>query len=205
MLQWTRVGAAHWFIIVGFGLLFSTLVNAYGQLFDPHFILPVIGHFPPFEWVTELFAWVMVVAIVPFMVYRATRPSDRTRGAKGRFYGSTMWQGYFVEWVILTVGLCILALRVPRVRPGRIGEPRPGVGPPLPAHGLGRCALDGLSEATLENLVLRRGDAQDRHLDDLDDHHRAEHHDGRRLAPVPRLPEHLVQAGGLGRASPWGR
>jgi hypothetical protein len=52
MLQWTKVGAAHWFIFIGFGLLFATLVNAYGQLFDAHFILPIIGHFPPFEWVT---------------------------------------------------------------------------------------------------------------------------------------------------------
>src|SRR5919112_4351595 len=95
MLQWTRVGAAHWFIMVGFGLLFATLVNAYGQLFDAHFILPVIGHFPPFEWVTELFAWMMVIAIVPLMVYRLTRPKDRVRGVGGRFYGSRMWQGYF--------------------------------------------------------------------------------------------------------------
>jgi Fe-S oxidoreductase len=111
MLQWTKVGVAHWFIMVGFGLLFFTLVNAYGQLFDPHFILPVIGHFPPFEWVTELFAWAMLVAIVPFMIYRATRPKQRVRGEAGRFYGSTMWQGYFVEWVILIVGICILTLR----------------------------------------------------------------------------------------------
>nr|WP_121254475.1 (Fe-S)-binding protein [Nocardioides ferulae] len=111
MLQWTKVGVAHWVIMVGFGLLFATLVNAYGQLFDAHFILPVIGHFPPFEWLTEAFAVTMIWAIVPFMVYRATRPKDRVRGESGRLYGSKMWQGYFVEWVILTVGLCILALR----------------------------------------------------------------------------------------------
>src|SRR5688572_20672839 len=80
MLQWTAVGIGHWFIFVGFGLLFATLLNAYGQLFDAHFILPVIGHFPPFEWVTEFFAWAMVLAIIPFIVYRATRPSDRERG-----------------------------------------------------------------------------------------------------------------------------
>ena len=30
MLQWTRVGAAHWFIMVGFGLLFATLVPYIG-------------------------------------------------------------------------------------------------------------------------------------------------------------------------------
>ena len=111
MLQWTKVGAAHWFIMVGFGLLFATLVNAYGQLFDAHFILPVIGTFWPFEWVTELFAWAMLLAIIPLMTYRATRPSHRVRGEPGRFYGSTMWQGYFVEWVILLVGICILLLR----------------------------------------------------------------------------------------------
>ncbi|MCD4533345.1 4Fe-4S dicluster domain-containing protein [Nocardioides sp. cx-169] len=112
MLQWTKVGVAHWVIMVGFGLLFFTLVNAYGQLFDAHFILPLIGHFPPFEWLTEAFAWGMLAAIIPFMVYRATRPKERVRGEKGRLYGSTMWQGYFVEWVILTVGLCILGLRL---------------------------------------------------------------------------------------------
>ncbi|MEP6665966.1 MAG: (Fe-S)-binding protein, partial [Nocardioidaceae bacterium] len=111
MLQWTLVGSLHWFIFVGFGLLFATLVNAYGQLFDSHFILPIIGHFFLFEWVTEFFAWAMLLAIVPFIGYRASRPKARGRGTKGRFFGSTMWQGYFVEAVILTVGLCIIFLR----------------------------------------------------------------------------------------------
>ncbi|HET6561662.1 MAG TPA: (Fe-S)-binding protein [Marmoricola sp.] len=151
MLQWTRVGAAHWFIMVGFGLLFATLVNAYGQLFDPHFILPVIGHFPPFEWVTELFAWMMVIAIVPFMVYRATRPSERTRGTKGRLYGSTMWQGYFVEWVILTVGLCILTLRFLEYA---LAGPDQASALHFPLTAWGGSFLDGLSVGTLENLVL---------------------------------------------------
>ena len=35
MLKWTLVGAAHWFVFVGFGFLFLTLVTAYGQVFDP--------------------------------------------------------------------------------------------------------------------------------------------------------------------------
>jgi Fe-S oxidoreductase len=155
MLQWTRVGAAHWFIMVGFGLLFATLVNAYGQLFDPHFILPVIGHFPPFEWVTELFAWAMVIAIVPLIVYRATRPSDRTRGTKGRFYGSTMWQGYFVEWVILTVGLCILFLRFLEYGLMKQGDdPSQASVLHFPLTAWAGSFFDGLSEGTLESLVL---------------------------------------------------
>ncbi len=111
MLQWTAVGVGHWFVFVGFGLLFFTLLTAFGQLFDAGFALPLIGHFFLFEWVTELFTWAMLVAIVAFIGYRATRPKERERGASGRFYGSTMWQGYFVEAVILGVGLCIVTLR----------------------------------------------------------------------------------------------
>jgi Fe-S oxidoreductase len=111
MLQWTWMGAGHWFVFIGFGLLFFTLLTAFGQLFDPHFALPLIGHFFLYEWVSELFTVGMLVAIVCFIVYRATRPKERTRGVKGRFYGSTMWQGYFVESVILGVGLCIALLR----------------------------------------------------------------------------------------------
>jgi hypothetical protein len=121
MLQWTLVGAAHWFVFVGFGLLFFTLVTAFGQLFDAHFALPLIGHFFGFEWVTELFTVVMLIAIIAFIAYRASRPSERTRGVKGRFYGSTMWQGYFVESVILGVGLCIMLLRGAEYALGKTG------------------------------------------------------------------------------------
>ena len=51
------VAVAHWFTALSFLLLFGTLVNPFGQLIDPMWRLPVIGHFPPFEWMTELFAW----------------------------------------------------------------------------------------------------------------------------------------------------
>src|SRR5215213_681790 len=111
MLQWSVVGIGHWFVFIGFGLLFFTLLTAFGQLFDAHFALPLIGHLFLFEWVSELFTVLMLIAIVAFIGYRASRPKQRERGPKGRFFGSTMWQGYFVEGVILGVGLCIMLLR----------------------------------------------------------------------------------------------
>jgi Fe-S oxidoreductase len=111
MLQWHWVGFGHWFIFVGFGLLFFTLVTAFGQLFDAHFVLPILGEFFAYEWASEFFTWVMVIAISVFIGYRLSRPKERERGPKGRFFGSTMWQAYFVEAVILSVGLCILTLR----------------------------------------------------------------------------------------------
>ncbi|HET8717825.1 MAG TPA: heterodisulfide reductase-related iron-sulfur binding cluster [Nocardioidaceae bacterium] len=154
MLQWAAVGVGHWFVFIGFGLLFFTLVTAYGQLFDPHFAIPFLGTFFLYEWVSELFAVVMTVAIIAFIAYRASRPADRERGTRGRFYGSTMWQGYFVEAVILGVGLCILVLRGAEYAIGRFGED-PGHSTALhfPFTAWLGGLLDGLSEPALANLI----------------------------------------------------
>jgi Fe-S oxidoreductase len=110
MLQWTWVGIAHWFVFVGFGFLFFTLVTAYGQLFDPDFAIPLIGHFYPYEWVTELITWAMLFAIAGLTLYRVVRRPG-AKGRRSRFFGSTMWQGYFVELVVFAVGTCIVTLR----------------------------------------------------------------------------------------------
>jgi hypothetical protein len=82
MLQWTAVGVGHWFVFVGFGLLFLTLVTAFGQLFDAHFALPVIGHFFVFEWLSELFTVAMLIAIVAFIGYRVSRPGAEPAAPK---------------------------------------------------------------------------------------------------------------------------
>ena len=59
MLQWTKVGVAHWLVFIAFGALIFTLVTAYGrgQLFDPRFALPIIGHWAPYQWASEIIAW----------------------------------------------------------------------------------------------------------------------------------------------------
>ncbi len=155
MLQWTAVGIGHWFVFIGFGLLFLTLVTAFGQLFDAHFALPLIGHWFLFEWVSELFTTAMLVAIVAFIVYRLTRPRDRSRGVEGRFFGSTMWQGYFVEAVILGVGLCIALLRGAEYAISQYGADPGGTASAFHypfSFWIGE-ALSGLSESTLATLV----------------------------------------------------
>ena len=45
MLNFTVTGIAHWFVMIGFFALLGTLITAYGQLLDPAWVLPVIGHF----------------------------------------------------------------------------------------------------------------------------------------------------------------
>ncbi|HIT75777.1 MAG TPA: (Fe-S)-binding protein, partial [Candidatus Avipropionibacterium avicola] len=107
MLQWSKVGVAHWFVMVGFGWLFLTLVNAFGQLVDPRFALPLIGHFLVYEWVSELLAWVGGLSIAGLMVLRSIVGTKEG----SRFFGSRTWQARYVEWTILLVMLCILGLR----------------------------------------------------------------------------------------------
>lgn len=64
------VRIAHWTVMVSFPILFFTLVSGYGQLVDPGFVLPVLGHFAPWEWVTEAIAWLSLLGIVALIVLR---------------------------------------------------------------------------------------------------------------------------------------
>src|SRR6478672_13736281 len=99
------VAAAHWFVMVSFGLLFLTLVTAYGQLFDQTFALPLIGHLAPFEWLTEVIGWLSFAGILALIAIRQ-KNHPRTLARRSRFFGSTFWQAYFVELVILGVVIC---------------------------------------------------------------------------------------------------
>jgi Fe-S oxidoreductase len=108
MLQWTKVGIAHWFVFIAFGALFFTLVTAYGQLFDPRFALPIIGHWVVYEWASELIAWLGLISIVFLM---AARFRSRRAGRQSRFFGSRTWQGVYVELTILGIVVCVLTLR----------------------------------------------------------------------------------------------
>ncbi len=153
MLQWTLVGAVHWVVFVGFGFLFFTLVTAYGQLFDASFALPLIGHWRPFEWLTELIAWAMLGSIATLIAIRVgNRP--QARGRRSRLFGSTMWQGYFVEAVIATVGVCIVALRALEYALGSRLDEDWATGSHFPLTGWIGGGLDGASPGTLETAII---------------------------------------------------
>ncbi|WP_372593921.1 (Fe-S)-binding protein [Actinotalea sp.] len=127
------VKVAHWAVMLSFPILFLTLVSGYGQIVDPYFVLPLVGHWPPLEWLTEVFAWLSLVGIVLLIVVRqrshprrgaaaASRVSAARSTADGsgtgpegerasRFFGSNRGQAYFVEAVVLGVVLAVLLLR----------------------------------------------------------------------------------------------
>jgi len=105
------VAASHLIVLIAFGVLFFTLVTAYGQLVNPDFALPLIGHWPPFSYLIEILSWLMVVAILILISVRLTRRPNPDQPRKSRFFGSTMWQAYYVEITILAIGIFVIALR----------------------------------------------------------------------------------------------
>ncbi|SCF91931.1 (Fe-S)-binding protein [Streptomyces sp. Ncost-T10-10d] len=110
MNRWGIVGFAHWFVAIGFLTLPPTLLQAYGQLFKADWVLPIIGNWLPFEMYTEFIGLMTTVGILVLIVIRLLNlPS--WAGRKSRFAGSKAWQAYFVEYVILGIGLAILTLR----------------------------------------------------------------------------------------------
>uniref|UniRef100_UPI0004CC568C (Fe-S)-binding protein n=1 Tax=Streptomyces fulvoviolaceus TaxID=285535 RepID=UPI0004CC568C len=110
MNRWGIVGFAHWFVAVGFLTLGLTIVTAYGQLFQADWTLPVVGGWLPYEVYTEFIALCTTVGILILVTVRQLNKADRP-GRKSRFAGSNMGQAYFVEAVILVIGLAILTLR----------------------------------------------------------------------------------------------
>lgn len=109
MNKWGVVGVAHWFVAVGFFSLLLTIVNAVGQLFQADWLLPIVGEWAPYNMFVEFLGTMTVLGIVVLIAIRQlNRPGGA--GRKSRFAGSNTGQAYFVETVILIVGVCIFTL-----------------------------------------------------------------------------------------------
>src|SRR5215217_4029429 len=151
------VAVAHWFVMVAFGLLFFSLLNAYGQIFNPRWVLPVLGHFAPFEWLGELIAWASLAGILALIVIRQRnhpRRSPGERGRRSRFFGSTWWQAYYVEATILGVVLCVLVLRGLEYALGRADGESWATAWHFPTTAWLGALLAGLSTGALEATII---------------------------------------------------
>src|SRR3954468_2818469 len=151
------VAVAHWITMVSFGVLFFTLLNAFGQLFSPEFVLPVIGHFFLYEWITDFFAFAGFLSILALMAIRQKnhpRSAAGEDGRRSRFFGSTWWQAYYVELTILGVTLCMGLLRALEWTLAR----KTGTGMDnalhFPLTGWIGSFFTGLSVGAIENLIV---------------------------------------------------
>jgi len=147
------VAMSHWLVMVSFGLLFFTLITAYGQLFDLNFSLPVIGRFVIYEWATELIAWTSLVGMAVLMVIRQQK-HPRSLGRRSRFYASTFWQAYYVELTIVGVVLCILSLRGLEYALGSAQHEWWATGLHFPMTAFIGNALSGMSISALESAAF---------------------------------------------------
>jgi Fe-S oxidoreductase len=83
------------------------LVTAYGQVINPNFALPLIGHFVGYELFAESIAALTGIGIVTLI---GIRQVTRFR-MLNRFSGSGMGKAYYVEATIVAIVFCVIALR----------------------------------------------------------------------------------------------
>jgi Fe-S oxidoreductase len=148
MTTWGVVGVAHWFVATGFFCLVLTLVTAFGQIFKADFALPVIGDWWPYELFEEVVGLFTTLGILTLIVIRLLSLPGRA-GRKSRFAGSIAWQAFFVEYVILGIGICILMLRGLEGALAGAGHYQAAYAVSYPIV----LAFKGLSASTLQNLI----------------------------------------------------
>ncbi|WP_213455674.1 heterodisulfide reductase-related iron-sulfur binding cluster [Rhizomonospora bruguierae] len=121
MLKWSVAGAAHWFVMIAFIVLSLLVLEAYFEVGSAAGHLPLIGGWAAYGFVTE---WLGVFGLLGILVLIGIRLANRpARSGRSRFTGSTMWQGYFVEYVVLAVLICGFLIRGFQVATGGFAHP----------------------------------------------------------------------------------
>jgi len=136
-------GLAHFFTFWGFVVLLTTIAEAYGELFDERFALPLVGRSAALGFAQDLIAVAVLVSLAVFAVIRV-REAPARRERTSRFYGSHTGQAWVILAMIAAVIVTLLAYRGVRAARGTL----PYGDWAFASHALGRL-LDGLSPAAL--------------------------------------------------------
>jgi Fe-S oxidoreductase len=117
LLRWTVPGAAHFFTMWGFTVLLTTILEAYGALFNRDFHIPVIGQSNWLAFVEDFFATAVLVSLIVFSGLRlAQAPSRRQR--QSRFFGSHTGAAWAVLGMIALVIVTLLLYRGAQINTG---------------------------------------------------------------------------------------
>ena len=81
MLKWSTIGAAHWFVFIGFYGLFLTLVEAFGEVWNPAFHLPILGEFFLWSLFVDFIGTGTLLGII-YLIARRQRDHPRWGGQK---------------------------------------------------------------------------------------------------------------------------
>ena len=117
LLKWTVPGLAHFFTMWGFTILMTTILEAYGALFERNFHIPLIGTDNWLGFVEDFFAVAVLVALAVFAVIRLVNSPAR-RQRESRFYGSHTGAAWLVLAYISAVIITLLLYRGAQVVTG---------------------------------------------------------------------------------------
>jgi Fe-S oxidoreductase len=117
LLRWTVPGLAHFFTMWGFTVLMTTIIEAYGSLFQRSFHIPLIGQSNWLAFVEDFFATAVLVSLVVFTIIRIKKaPSRKDRSS--RFYGSHLGAAWLVLFMISMVIITLLIYRGAQINTG---------------------------------------------------------------------------------------
>jgi Fe-S oxidoreductase len=117
LLQWPFPGVMHFFIFWGFVVLLTTIVEAFGKVYDTSFALPLLGHWGPLAAAQETLAGLVLVGVLmALFIRKVLRP--------GRFAGSHLKEADRILLAISAIIISIVGLRATEIDLGRFPYPR---------------------------------------------------------------------------------
>jgi Fe-S oxidoreductase len=117
LLQWTVPGVAHAMTFWGFAILFLTIIEAYGCLFQRNFHIPLIGQTAFIGALEDFFTVAVLVALLTFAAIRV-KSSPKRENRRSRFFGSHTTAAWLVLAMIAGVMVSLLLYRAAQVDTG---------------------------------------------------------------------------------------
>jgi Fe-S oxidoreductase len=117
LLKWSVPGAAHFAVFWGFVILFATIVEGFGALFQRDFHIPIIGKMAWLGFLEDLFIVAVLAGLAVFAVIRMVQRPER-RGRGSRFFGSHLGAAWLVLFMIFNVMWTLLLYRGAQINTG---------------------------------------------------------------------------------------
>jgi Fe-S oxidoreductase len=122
LLKWRLSGIAHAMAFYGFIVLGLTILEAFGALIEPSFAIPIIGRWGAIAFAEDLFAVLVLVALVIFTGIRISDNPGR-QGRQSRFYGSHTGAAWVILAMIFGVISSLLLYRAAQINSGDFPYP----------------------------------------------------------------------------------
>ncbi|MGA8547292.1 MAG: heterodisulfide reductase-related iron-sulfur binding cluster [Mycobacterium sp.] len=102
LLKWSIPGLAHLFTMWGFFILFTVYLEAYGNLFQSNFHIPIVGRWDALGFLQDFIALAVLAGIITFAIIRL-RSEPKEYGRSSRFYGSHTGGAWLILFMIFLV------------------------------------------------------------------------------------------------------